>query len=95
VGADAEAVGERCLADGASEVYVADNPTTCERVWKVRRNVAEAFKVLSPHQSLEDIVVPVAAIAKMAAALQELRENGTAPSPATATPATATCTPRP
>ena len=28
----------------------------------MRRNIAEAFKVVSPHQSLEDIVVPTAQI---------------------------------
>ncbi|NLO16135.1 MAG: FAD-binding oxidoreductase, partial [Clostridiales bacterium] len=46
----------------AIEVYVADNYTTQERVWSVRRNIAEAFKVYSPHQSLEDIVVPIGSI---------------------------------
>lgn len=60
-----EIVGERCMAAGAIEVYVADNATTSERVWKVRRNIAEAFKVRSPRQSLEDIVVPIAAIPAM------------------------------
>ena len=59
---DAETIGELCLEKGAIEVYVADNYTTQERVWSVRRNIAEAFKVFSPHQSLEDIVVPIAAI---------------------------------
>ena len=57
-----ETIGELCLANSAEEVYVADNHTTRERLWKVRRNVAEAFKVVSPHQSIEDIVVPTAAI---------------------------------
>ena len=42
-----EAIGELCLAAGAVEVYVADNFTTSERIWKVRRNIAEAFKVVS------------------------------------------------
>ncbi|HEY9071324.1 MAG TPA: FAD-linked oxidase C-terminal domain-containing protein [Candidatus Ozemobacteraceae bacterium] len=67
-----EVVGERCLAGGAIEVYVADNATTSERVWKVRRNIAEAFKVRSPRQSLEDIVVPIAAIPAMVAAIEDL-----------------------
>jgi len=57
-----EGVGELCLANSALEVYVADNHTTRERLWRVRRNVAEAFKVHDPHQSIEDIVVPIAAI---------------------------------
>jgi len=59
---DAEAVGDLCMQNGAIEVYVADNYTTQERIWSVRRNIAEAFKVVSPVQSLEDIVVPIAAI---------------------------------
>lgn len=59
---DYETIGELCLREGALEVYVADNHTTRERVWSIRRNIAEAFKVESPHQSLEDIVVPTASI---------------------------------
>ena len=68
-----EAVGELCIQNGAIEVYVADNYTTSERIWKVRRNIAEAFKLVSPHQSLEDIVVPIANIAKMVEGLQEIK----------------------
>ena len=67
-----ETIGEMCLAAGAIEVYVADNYTTSERIWKVRRNIAEAFKIVSPHQSLEDIVVPIATIPAVVAALGEL-----------------------
>ena len=72
VGREYEVIGEMCLEAGALEVYVADNHTTSERVWKVRRNIAEAFKVVSPNQSLEDIVVPIAAIPKMVAGLEVL-----------------------
>jgi len=56
------AIGAVCEAAGAQRVYVADNRTTMERIWNVRRNIAEALKVRSPRQSLEDIVVPTAAI---------------------------------
>ena len=59
---DSETIGELCLNNGAIEVYIADNYTTQERIWSVRRNIAEAFMVVSPHQSLEDIVVPISAI---------------------------------
>jgi len=72
VESDYEMIGEMCLSAGAIEVYVADNFTTSERIWKVRRNIAEAFKIVSPHQSLEDIVVPIAAIPQMVAGLAEL-----------------------
>jgi len=57
-----DTIGNLCMDNGAQEVYVADNYTTQERLWNVRRNIAEAFKVVSPHQSLEDIVVPTAQI---------------------------------
>jgi glycolate oxidase len=57
-----EAIGEVCLQRGAIEVYVADNHTTLERVWRVRRNIGEAFSVYSPIRSREDIVVPFAQI---------------------------------
>ena len=67
-----EAVGEMCLQAGAIEVYVADNPTTTERVWKVRRNIGESFNVYSSHQSGEDVVVPPAAIPQMVERLGEL-----------------------
>lgn len=65
VDTDAERIGELLMENGAMEVYIADNYTTQERVWSVRRNIAEAFKAYSPHQSLEDIVVPIAAIPEL------------------------------
>ena len=75
VEADAETIGELCLDKGAIEVYVADNYTTQERVWSVRRNIAEAFKVVSPHQSLEDIVVPIAAIPNLMPELEKISDK--------------------
>ena len=75
VEADAETIGELCLNKGAIEVYIADNYTTQERVWSVRRNIAEAFKVVSPHQSLEDIVVPIAAIPELMPELERISDK--------------------
>jgi glycolate oxidase len=76
-----DAVGEQALSAGATQVYVADNSTTSERVWRVRRNIAEAFKVISPHQSLEDVVVPMARIPAMVAGLAELSARYDCPIP--------------
>ena len=67
-----EEIGDLCMENGAIEVYVADNYTTQERIWSVRRNIAEAFKVVSPVQSLEDIVVPIAAIPVIIPELERL-----------------------
>jgi len=72
-----ETIGEQCFDAGAIEVYVADNFTTSERIWNVRRNIAEAFAVVSVHQGNEDLVVPVAAIPALVAGMEDLaREYG-------------------
>lgn len=62
VEADMIAIGDLCMENKAQEVYIAEDRNAVERIWNVRRNIAEAFKVFSPVQSLEDIVVPTAAI---------------------------------
>jgi glycolate oxidase len=62
VARDYETIGDICESKGAQTVYVADNKTTLDRVWNIRKNIAEAFKITSVHQSLEDIVVPTASI---------------------------------
>ena len=76
-----EAIGDLCLGAGAIEVYVADNATTAERIWKVRRNVAEAFFAVSPLQCLEDLVVPIAAIPRMVVGAQEISRKHDCPIP--------------
>ncbi len=68
VAQDYERVGRFCQACGATQVYVADNPATSERIWKIRRSVPEAFSVATPLQSGEDVVVPPAAIPAVVAA---------------------------
>ena len=37
---DYDSVGELCSKRGAIEVYVADNHTTRERIWRIRRNIS-------------------------------------------------------
>ncbi|NLS76343.1 MAG: FAD-binding protein [Chloroflexi bacterium] len=72
---ESETIGELCMAHGAIEVYVADNYTTQERVWAVRRNIAEAFKVYCPVQSIEDVVVPFAQIPDLVPELERLSQR--------------------
>jgi glycolate oxidase len=64
--------GKLCESRGALEVYVAEDRNNIERIWNVRRNIAEAFKVFSPVQSLEDIVVPISQIPGMIPELERL-----------------------
>jgi glycolate oxidase len=64
--------GKLCEEKGALEVYVAEDRNNIERIWNVRRNIAEAFKVASPIQSIEDIVVPISKIPAMIPELEKL-----------------------
>jgi len=70
-----EAVGEACLRFGASEVYVGDNKTTSERLWRVRKTIPEAFAAMGEHQGNEDLVVPMAAIGQLVAGMKELERK--------------------
>lgn len=72
IDSDCERIGEICMNAGATEILVGDTPSKSEKLWKVRRNIAEAFKSISPHQSIEDIVVPAAAIPDMALELEKI-----------------------
>ena len=64
--------GKLCESRGALEVYTAEDRNNIERIWNVRRNIAEAFKVFSPLQSLEDIVVPISRIPEIIPELERL-----------------------
>ncbi len=72
---DLIAIGDLCEERGAIEVYVAEDRNTMERIWNVRRNIAEAFKVYSPIQSLEDIVVPTSRIPEIIPHLEALSKR--------------------
>lgn len=66
----AEAFDTLCTECGAAEVLIAD-----ERIWKARRNVAEAARAESLIYSAEDIVVPLDAIAQVMKKLPELEDK--------------------
>jgi glycolate oxidase len=70
--ADLIETGKLCESRGALEVYVAEDRNNIERIWNVRRNIAEAFKVFSPIQSIEDIVVPISNIPQVIPELEKL-----------------------
>jgi glycolate oxidase len=72
VEAEYNAVVDICLEAGALDVYVGDSPTAERRMWLPRQNLAEAFKVVCPVQSLEDIVVPLAQIPDLIPELDRL-----------------------
>ena len=67
-----ESIGEGCEQGGAFEVYIAPNATTQERMWALRRNIAEALMTISPIQTSEDVVVPISRIPDLMHALNEV-----------------------
>lgn len=67
-----ERVYKRLMEAGAKEVFVADNRITREKLWRARREIAEALKALNRYVSVEDIVVPRSEIPEMAHRLREL-----------------------
>ena len=69
---DYELVGKFIEKNDVQQIYVADNPATTERIWKIRRNIAEAYNIISTRQSGEDLVVPPAQIADLLAELQSI-----------------------
>ena len=72
---DYDAVGNICLDHGALEVYVADNHTTRERLWNIRRNMGEALFLYTRRHSIEDVVVPPAAIPAFIAAAERAADR--------------------
>lgn len=72
---EADKVGVICSEGGAVEIYVADNATTRERIWSVRRNVDEAMRLQYPTQVGQDTVVPIASIPKYVKELEKLAQK--------------------
>jgi glycolate oxidase len=72
---DMETIADLCLAAGALDVYIGNTPDTERRMWRPRQLLAEAFKAISPVQSLEDIVVPLAQIPDLMPELECLSEK--------------------
>jgi glycolate oxidase len=70
-----DTIGNLCMDNGAQEVYVADNLTTQERLWSIRRNLGEAMFQFAASESVEDIVVPVAQIPEFVSEIERISEK--------------------
>ena len=74
--ADVERIGDVCMANGALEVYVAEDRNARDRVWRIRHLVAEEEWTESmPLLSKEDIVVPVGGISAFLERLPGIAER--------------------
>ena len=72
VEADLNKLADLCLETGALDVLVANTPAQIKKMWRPRQMVAEAFKVIAPEVSGEDIVLPLSEIPKLDTILQRL-----------------------
>lgn len=73
---DVERVGDLCMANGALEVFVAEDRSARDRVWRIRKLVAEEEWTASmPLLSKEDVVVPLSAISDFMKRFELLAEE--------------------
>lgn len=72
VQADCDTIVDLCIEAGALDVYVGNTPALEKRMWKPRQNVLEALKAISPVQSAEDLVVPMAQIPNLMPELERI-----------------------
>jgi glycolate oxidase len=73
--AEYNAIVDLCLEHGALDAFVGDTPAKQKKMWKPRQSIAEAFKLYSPVQSIEDVVVPTAQIPQLMPELARLSEK--------------------
>ena len=70
-----EKAGKALLSNGALDVFVADNRTTSDNIWKVRRNWLEGIKAFDPYVPTGDVVVPTSEIPKIMEFIKEISKE--------------------
>lgn len=75
VRADAATIERLCREHDPIAVYVADTPEESERYWKIRKRVPLALRRGSTLQTIEDVVVPIAAIPDFLEKLKEIEQR--------------------
>jgi len=67
-----EKAGSIAMKNGALDVFVADNRTASENIWKIRKTNLEAIQAVDPYVPTGDIVVPTSAIGEMMEEIQNI-----------------------
>lgn len=71
-----EKVGKACLKSGALDVFIADNKTNSEKIWRIRKEITESLRIKDPYVSLSgDMVVPISEIPKMLKKIKEIEDK--------------------
>jgi glycolate oxidase len=64
--------GKALLSGGAMDVFVADNRTNSEKLWRIRRNWLEGIKSFDPYAPTGDVVVPTDKIPQIMQYISEI-----------------------
>ncbi len=75
VRSDARTIERICKEHNPIAAYVADSQEESERYWKIRKRVPLALRRGSSLQSIEDVVVPIAAIPEFLERLREIERK--------------------
>jgi glycolate oxidase len=70
--AEAEKIRDLCQKNNAADVFMAETNADIERFWKIRKQIPWMLKRYNPHQSVEDIVVPIANIPSILSKLDKI-----------------------
>ena len=73
VAAEAEEVAAGCREVGALEVLVARDDAEREHLWRIRRDLSYAIRLIAPHKINNDVVVPRGRVPELFALVEQLR----------------------
>ena len=75
VAEDAASICTICRERGAIEEHIGTTEEEIERFWRIRKRIPWDIMRYTPHQSVEDIVVPIAAIPKTLSSLKQIGDK--------------------
>jgi glycolate oxidase len=75
VAAEAQIIRDICRELNATAEFIARDEQEIERLWKIRKQIPWMLKRCGSVQSIEDIVVPIAAIPQLLPALERIAES--------------------
>ncbi|PNR88601.1 FAD-binding protein [Petrotoga sp. HWH.PT.55.6.1] len=64
--------GKALQKNGAKDVFIADNRSNSEKIWRMRRNWLESLKAVDPYVPTGDVVVPTSKIPEMMTYINEV-----------------------
>lgn len=75
VNSQVEKLGEYLLANGAMDVFIAEDDKTKDKIWEMRRTLREALKHIGKKKIGEDVVVPRSKISELLVKTKNIRNE--------------------